>query len=137
MFKAQQFKVPKAHHSGAVSLIDKEELLYNFCAEEFEVSGSFGRGKLLSELSNNNGLPVEDGPFVENRELDLIERNELNEKILNYLKEKGGTMELDSKSSAESVKEVFGVSRKVFKKALGALYKKKLIDFADGVTRLL
>ena len=57
--------------------------------------------------------------------------------ILNYLREKGGSMDLDSKSSAESVKEVFGVSRKVFKKALGALYKNKMIDFADGTTRLL
>jgi uncharacterized protein len=57
--------------------------------------------------------------------------------IINYLKENDNFMDLDSKSPAEKVKEAFGVSRKVFKKALGALYKKKMIDFADGGTKLL
>ncbi|WDE97656.1 S1-like domain-containing RNA-binding protein [Lentisphaera profundi] len=57
--------------------------------------------------------------------------------IIKYLKESDGVMPYDSKSSAETVQGEFGVSRKVFKKALGALYKKKYVDFADGNTRLL
>lgn len=56
--------------------------------------------------------------------------------IINHLKNNDSFMALDSKSSAEMVQETFGVSRKVFKKALGALYKKKLIDFVDGGTKL-
>ncbi len=48
--------------------------------------------------------------------------------ILDVLKESGGESALSDKSPPEEIYAVFGVSKKVFKKAIGALYKKRLIS---------
>ena len=64
-------------------------------------------------------------------------QGDLEEFILKLLGENDGFLKLDAKSSSEEVKDILGVSRKVFKKALGALYKNKKVDFEDGGTRLL
>jgi len=47
--------------------------------------------------------------------------------ILNTIKGAGGMVKLTDKSPPEDIYTFFGVSKKVFKKAIGALYKKKLI----------
>ncbi|MEM7386684.1 MAG: S1-like domain-containing RNA-binding protein [Verrucomicrobiota bacterium] len=49
------------------------------------------------------------------------------EQILKALEENGGALDLGDKSSPEAIREAFGTSKKAFKQALGALYKKKLI----------
>lgn len=51
----------------------------------------------------------------------------LTDNILLKLKENGGTLMLSDKSPPEAIYAVFGVSKKVFKQAIGALYKKQLI----------
>lgn len=58
----------------------------------------------------------------------------LTEIIIEALKANGGNMEFNDKSSPESIRETFDVSKKAFKQALGALYKKKRIQFtATGI----
>ena len=47
--------------------------------------------------------------------------------ILDTLKDSGGTVAVTDKSPPKDVYALFGVSKKVFKKAIGALYKKRLI----------
>ena len=47
--------------------------------------------------------------------------------ILTALKNAGGFLPINDKSSAEKIHDEFGVSRKKFKIALGGLYKKRLI----------
>lgn len=47
--------------------------------------------------------------------------------LLAYLKEHGGYAPLHDKSEADEIYAVFGVSKKTFKKAVGDLYKKRLI----------
>lgn len=47
--------------------------------------------------------------------------------ILAKLKESGGVVHLSDKSDPDSIKEELGISKKAFKQAIGALYKKKLI----------
>jgi predicted RNA-binding protein (virulence factor B family) len=49
--------------------------------------------------------------------------------IVEALKRKGGRFELDDDSSVEAIREEFGVSKKAFKQALGALYKMRRIRF--------
>lgn len=49
------------------------------------------------------------------------------ETLLQYLKEHGGTCDLGDKSDAEDIKYRFQVSKKVYKKAIGDLYKRHLI----------
>ena len=52
--------------------------------------------------------------------------------ILRKIEKSGGFLEVNDKSSPELIKEVFGISKKVFKKAVGALYKDRLIRFDKG-----
>jgi predicted RNA-binding protein (virulence factor B family) len=55
-------------------------------------------------------------------------------RILNYLKAHNGYMELTDKSKPADIMIRFEMSKKSFKKALGALYKQKLVRLAkDGV----
>jgi predicted RNA-binding protein (virulence factor B family) len=51
----------------------------------------------------------------------------LTDNILIRLKENDGVLMLSDKSPPEAIYAAFGVSKKVFKQAIGALYKKKLI----------
>ena len=54
--------------------------------------------------------------------------------LLRYLKENNGYCVLGDKSDPEVIKHQFQVSKKVFKKAIGDLYKKHLITIeADGL----
>ena len=55
--------------------------------------------------------------------------------LLDYIKEHGGMIGLNDKSPAEEIYDVFGVSKKTFKKAVGDLYKKRLIVLHEkGIT---
>ena len=51
--------------------------------------------------------------------------------LLNYLKEHSGRTSLGDKSPADAIYTEFGVSKKVFKKAVGDLYKRRLIVIND------
>jgi predicted RNA-binding protein (virulence factor B family) len=58
----------------------------------------------------------------------------LTDKILSRLKQNDGYLNLSDKSPPEAIYEAFGVSKKVFKQAIGALYKKQLIRIeTDGI----
>ena len=57
--------------------------------------------------------------------------------LLDYIKEQGGYTPLNDKSAAEEIYEVFGVSKKTFKKAVGDLYKRRLVLLVEGGIRLV
>ncbi len=61
----------------------------------------------------------------------------LTEEILAALKSRGGRLELDDHSAPEVIREAFGVSKKAFKQALGALFRARQIQFSEGATVLL
>ena len=55
--------------------------------------------------------------------------------LLEYIREQGGHTPLNDKSPAEEIYAAFGVSKKTFKKAVGDLYKKRLVVLTeDGIT---
>ena len=54
-------------------------------------------------------------------------RGGLANQILDFIAEQGGTTTLTDKSSPEEIQKQFKVSKKAYKKALGALYKRRLI----------
>lgn len=59
---------------------------------------------------------------------------DFSDELLQYLKVNGGHTVLGDKSPAEDIYEVFGVSKKIFKKAVGDLYKRRLIAIdPDGI----
>jgi len=57
--------------------------------------------------------------------------------ILSYLKNNNNIMNFNSKSDVELIEETFNMSKASFKRALGNLYKKRLIEFIDDKTYLI
>ncbi|MBU0680836.1 MAG: GntR family transcriptional regulator [Proteobacteria bacterium] len=53
--------------------------------------------------------------------------DDIAQNILKIIKASGGRMAVTDKTAAEDIYALFGVSKKTFKKAIGALYRKKLI----------
>ena len=56
--------------------------------------------------------------------------------LLQYIKDNGGHTPLNDKSAAEDIYDTFGVSKKTFKKAVGDLYKKRLVILVEGGIQL-
>lgn len=60
---------------------------------------------------------------------------EFSNTLLNYLYDNNGHCNLGDKSPAELIADTFKVSKKTFKKAVGDLYRRKLITISDdGIT---
>lgn len=57
--------------------------------------------------------------------------------ILLKLKENGGSLSISDKSSPEVISNMFGISKKTFKKAIGALYKRKHIILEKNGIKLI
>lgn len=63
--------------------------------------------------------------------------DEFKQKILNKLEENYGLLYLSDKSTPEEIKDEVQMSKKNFKKAIGGLYKDKVIDILEDKIRLL
>ena len=59
------------------------------------------------------------------------------DRILAMLKDNNGVLEIGDKSSPEKIKSITQMSKKVFKKAIGDLYKKKLVLLDKEQVRLV
>ena len=59
------------------------------------------------------------------------------ELICKKLEDNDGFLSVTDKSSPEEIYSLFGISKKAFKKSLGALYKSRKIDISDDGIRLL
>lgn len=57
--------------------------------------------------------------------------------LLDYICAQGGFTALNDKSAADEIYALFGVSKKTFKKAVGDLYKKRLIVLEENGMRML
>ena len=57
--------------------------------------------------------------------------------VMERLEERGGFLEVTDKSSPETIYDVFGVSKKAYKIAVGKLYKEKLISLEKTGIRII
>lgn len=57
--------------------------------------------------------------------------------IIEKLKQNGGFLAVSDKSDPELIVKLFGISKKTYKKAVGALYKNKQITIEDNGIRLI
>jgi predicted RNA-binding protein (virulence factor B family) len=64
-------------------------------------------------------------------------RDDLSSRIIDHLKKNDGKSTLTDKSPPEKIYKCFGVSKKNYKKAIGTLYKKKLIRIEKDKITLL
>ncbi len=62
--------------------------------------------------------------------------DDFSEVLLQYIKDHDGYTPLNDKSNAEDIYDTFNVSKKTFKKAVGDLYKKRLVVLEEGGIRL-
>ena len=60
---------------------------------------------------------------------------DFSDELLRYLQENGGFCDLGDKSPSDDIAQRFGVSKKIYKKAVGDLYRRRLITISDeGIT---
>ena len=60
---------------------------------------------------------------------------DFSDELLRYLHENGGFCDLGDKSPSDDIARRFGVSKKIYKKAVGDLYRRRLITISDeGIT---
>jgi uncharacterized protein len=59
------------------------------------------------------------------------------ERIIELLQNNSGYLPYNDKSDPESIYAFFGMSKKTFKMTLGALYKKRLVEFTQTGTKLV
>jgi hypothetical protein len=64
--------------------------------------------------------------MLEKSSVKLVDKTE--QDVYSRIKEYGGFLPLGDKSSPEEIFKEFQVSKKVFKKAVGGLYKARLIE---------
>lgn len=57
--------------------------------------------------------------------------DEFRQKVLTQLEQKNGIIYLSDRSSPEEIKEILQMSKKNFKKAIGGLYKDRMIDILE------
>ena len=62
---------------------------------------------------------------------------DFSEELLRYLYEHDGHCNLGDKSPAEEIAARFGVSKKIFKQAVGDLYKRQIITISDDCLHLV
>lgn len=74
---------------------------------------------------------------VTSRKSRLVEKEDLETVILDYLKKNHGAMKLNDKSSPEDIKNTFNTSKNAFKRALGGLMKRNLIIQDESGTKLI
>ena len=80
----------------------------------------------------------EDGKIDVMLQLDGFENiDEFRERILEYLDQNFGLMYLSDKSSPEEIKTELQMSKKNFKKAIGGLYKDKIIEIMPDKIKLV
>lgn len=63
--------------------------------------------------------------------------DDFSEVLLQYIKDNDGYTPMNDKTEAEVIYNTFGVSKKTFKKAVGELYKKRLVVLEDNGIRLV
>ncbi|MDW9378907.1 S1 RNA-binding domain-containing protein [Chryseobacterium sp. JV558] len=102
------------------------------------VSDVFKKLYPLSEETGYIKAIREDGKIDITLQPDGFENiDEFKQKILNKLEENYGLLYVSDKSSPEEIKDELGMSKKNFKKAIGGLYKDKIIDILEDKIKLL
>ncbi|MBR5688414.1 MAG: GntR family transcriptional regulator [Prevotella sp.] len=137
--------IPPYRHGDEVELLvwQKTELGFKVIVDN-QYAGLVYRDQLFSDIHTGDRIRG----FVDNvrpdGKLDITLQptgrratTDFSEVLLDYLEQNGGICDLGDKSDAEDIRERFGVSKKTFKRAVGDLYKRRLITISDTEIRLI
>jgi hypothetical protein len=105
--------------------------------------GVIYKNEVFQDLSYGQRLPGYIKKVRDDGKIDLMLQTtghkgaaDLGEKILDLLKNEGGFLGITDKTEPAEIYDLFGVSKKKFKMAVGGLYKKRLITVSDEGIRL-
>lgn len=133
----------KAGDKVDLILINESELGWNVVVNKEYIGLVYASDvfKKLYPLSEETGYIKairEDGKIDVSLQPEGFENiDEFKQKILDKLNENYGLLYLSDKSSPEQIKEELQMSKKNFKKALGGLYKDKIVDILDNKIKLV
>ena len=138
--EAQYFKPEQAVD---LLIFGKTELGYRAVINNTHI-GLIYKNEVFQPLTHGEKLKGYIKTIRPDRKIDLClqlpgkdARDDLSSRILDHLKNNNGVSTLTDKSSPEDIYENFGVSKKNYKKAIGRLYKKRLIRIEKDKTILL
>ena len=135
---------PRYHEGQSVNLLVYEETDLGFkCIVENAHSGLLYRNELAAPPAIGEKLTGYIRAVRPDNKIDLrLDRAgyhrilPLAEKILAELTARGGRLLFSDKTPPEDIREVFGVSKKAFKQAIGALFRDRRIVIEDYGIRL-
>ncbi len=127
---------PSAYNEGEeVDLVisDKTDLGYKAIINQ-EHSGILYKNEVFKKLRIGQQLKGYIKKVRDDQKIDLSLHKpgyqgggDISQAILQSIKDHGGMIAVSDKSPPKEIYNMFGVSKKVFKKAIGALYKRRLI----------
>ncbi len=138
--EAQYFKPGQAVD---ILIFGKTELGYKAVINNTHI-GLIYKNEVFQTLTHGEKLKGFIKGIREDRKIDLClqlpgkdAREDLKTRILNHLKKNDGESTLTDKSSPDDIYQCFSVSKKNYKKAIGMLYKKRLIRIEKDKITLL
>ncbi len=138
--EAQYFKPGQAVD---ILIFGKTELGYKAVVNNTHI-GLIYKNEVFQTLTHGEKLKGFIKGIREDRKIDLClqvpgkdAREDLKTRILDHLQKNDGESTLTDKSSPEDIYQCFAVSKKNYKKAIGTLYKKRLISIEEDKITLL
>lgn len=127
-----------------VNLVILRETDLGFVAKiNDDEEGLLYHSEIFENLKKGQELPGYIKKIREDGRIDLILQpfgnfgtSELANQILEIIKENNGFMAINDKTEAETIYNLFGVSKKKFKMAIGLLYKQRRITISEEGLRV-
>ncbi len=132
-------------HGDAVDIIvwQKTDLGFKVIVDN-RYQGQLYDGQIFQPIHSGDHLKAYIDHVRQDNKIDLTlqptgqrQTEEFADVLLRYLQENGGHCDLGDKSPAELIQDRFKVSKKVYKKAVGTLFRNRLITVADDGIRLV
>lgn len=129
--KYEAFNVHKTEEGQVFSTVEGHQIYVYFkhLRKQYRI-GELAEVKITIDKGNFNYS----GSIIEQKEI-MIDKDAMY--LLNYMKSNKGVMPYGDKSSAEEIQTRFNMSKSAFKRALGSLYKSKLVILEKDKTTLV
>jgi predicted RNA-binding protein (virulence factor B family) len=135
---------PEYNEGEEVDLIifDKTDMGYKAVVNSTHW-GMIYKNEVFQTLSMGQELKGYIKKIREDHKIDLLLQktgyqrvDDISRAVLKTIKDQGGRIAVTDKSPTEEIYALFGISKKTFKKAIGALYKKRIITMDTNGIRL-
>ncbi len=137
--------LPPAYQPGEevdLLIASETDLGYNAIINNSH-SGVLYKNEVFKPLHRGDKMKGYIKKIREDEKIDLILQkpgygkvDDISMQIIEVLKKNNGYMPVTDKTDPETIYELFGVSKKTYKKAIGSLFKFRLIDIEDKGIRL-